>query len=54
MTVHCDNSELNVFGPLSFNFIYECLGVGIGDPIRMMNIQETDEQELCILCWGHE
>ena len=40
---HCDKSELHVFGPLLF-----CLRVSwYGGPIRMMNIQEVDEQELC-------
>ena len=40
----CDKSELHVF-VYHFYFIYECLGVG--GPIRMKNIQEVDEQELC-------
>ena len=40
---HCDKSELHVFGPFLF-----CLRVSwYGGPIRVMNIQELDEQELC-------
>ena len=40
---HCDKSELHIFGPFLF-----CLRVSwYGGPIRMMNIQEVDEQELC-------
>ena len=40
---HCDKSELHVFGPFLF-----CLRVSwYGGPIRMMNVQEVDEEELC-------
>ena len=51
----CDKSELRVFGP----FLFYLLRVSwCGGPIRMMNIQEVDEQELCRqifkICWGHE
>ena len=50
---HCDKSGLHVFGPFPFLRVYWCEGV-----IRMMNIQEMDEQELCrqifLICWGHE
>ena len=40
---HCDKSELHVFGPYLFYLrVSWC-----GGPIRMMNNQEVDEQELC-------
>ena len=39
----CDKSELHVFGPFLFYLrVSWCVG-----PIRMKNIQEVDEQELC-------
>ena len=40
---HCDKSELHVFGP----FLFYLRVSWCGGPIRMMNIQEVDEQELC-------
>ena len=39
----CDKSELHVFGP----FIFYLRVSWCGGPIRMKNIQEVDEQELC-------
>ena len=40
---HCDKSEVHVFGPFLFYLrVSWCVG-----PIRMMNIQQVDEQELC-------
>ena len=40
---HCDKRELHIFGSFLF-----CLRVSwCGGPIRMMNTQEVDEQELC-------
>ena len=40
---HCDKSEQHVFGPFRFYLRVSWCGF----PIRMMNIQEVDEQELC-------
>ena len=40
---HCDKSELRVFGP----FIFYLRVSWCGGPIRMMNIQEVGEKELC-------
>ena len=40
---HCDKGELHVFGP----FLFYLRVSWCGGPIRMMNIQEVDEQELC-------
>ena len=40
---HCDKSELHVFGP----FLFYLRVSWCGGPIRMMDIQEVDEQELC-------
>ena len=39
---HCDKSELHVFGP----FLFYLRVSWCGGSIRMMNIQEVDEQEL--------
>ena len=39
----CDKSELHVFGP----FLFYLRVSWCGGPIRMKNIQEVDEQELC-------
>ena len=40
---HCDKSELHVFGP----FLFYLRVSWCGGPMRMMNIQEVHEQELC-------
>ena len=40
---HCAKSELHVFGP----FLFYLRVSWCGGPIRMMNSQEVDEQELC-------
>ena len=40
---HCDKSELHVSGP----FLFYLRVSWCGGPIRMMNIQEVDEHELC-------
>ena len=39
---HCDKSKSHVFGP----FLFYLRVSWCGGPIRMMNIQEEDEQEL--------
>ena len=40
---HCDKSELHVFAP----FIFYLRVSLCGGPMRMMNIPEVDEHELC-------
>ena len=40
---HCDKSKLHVFGP----FLFDLRVPWCGGPLRMMTIQEVDEQELC-------